>query len=155
MLYVPTTDATSAWVDDGERIPGEGSDVNETDPSKLVVLIAEDYPDIAQLVGDLLREEGYDVLAVSRGNEVIAAVKLHSPSLILLDLSLPDVPGNEILRQLDGNPETNQVPIVIVSAYTEQLRSVPQVRAVVNKPFDLTTLLEAVAEARLNGQERV
>ena len=91
----------------------------------------------------------------SRGNEVIAAVRQYRPGLVLLDLSLPDVPGNEILRQLDLNPETNQVPIIVVSAYTEQLRRVPQVRAVVNKPFDISTLLEAVDLARQNGQDRV
>ena len=81
-------------------------------------------------------------------------MRQYRPGLVLLDLSLPDVPGNEILRQLDLNPETNQVPIIVVSAYTEQLRRVPQVRAVVNKPFDISTLLEAVDLARQNGQDR-
>ncbi len=125
-----------------------GERVSETLKVNNVVVIAEDYPDISQLVGDILRDEGYRVVAVTRGADVIPAVKQHRPALLVLDLSLPDVPGNEVLRELTASPETSCVPVVIVSAYTEQLRRVPQVRAVVNKPFDLTTLVEAVQEAQ-------
>jgi CheY-like chemotaxis protein len=117
-----------------------------------LVLIAEDYPDISQLVGDILRDEGYDVVAVPRGADVLPTVERARPDLILLDLSLPDVPGNEVLRLLSSRPETSEIPVIIVSAYTDQLRRVPQVRAVVNKPFDLSTLVEAVQEARQSGR---
>jgi CheY-like chemotaxis protein len=112
------------------------------------VLIAEDYPDISQLVGDILKDEGYQVVAVSRGADVVPAVNSNRPDLILLDLSLPDIPGNEVLRQLSSSPDTSTIPVIIVSAYTDQLRRVPQVVSVVNKPFDLTTLVEAVQEAQ-------
>jgi CheY-like chemotaxis protein len=110
------------------------------------IVVAEDYPDISQLVGDLLRDEGYQVEVVANGSEVIEAVLRNHPCLLLLDLSLPDVPGNEVLRQLTQNPDTSDVPVVIVSAYTEHLQTAPMVRAVVNKPFDIGTLLETVAE---------
>jgi two-component system phosphate regulon response regulator PhoB len=125
-----------------------GEYVSESTPATNLVLIAEDYPDISQLVGDILKDEGFDVVAVPRGADVIPTVRRCNPDLILLDLSLPDVPGNEVLRQLSLSPETSQIPVIIVSAYTDQLRRVPQVRAVVNKPFDLTTLVDAVQEAR-------
>jgi CheY-like chemotaxis protein len=137
-----------------ERIHDLGENVSETAQANEVVVIAEDYPDISQLVGDILRDEGFRVVAVARGAEVVPAVKRHRPSLLLLDLSLPDIPGNEVLRQLALSPETSDIPVIIVSAYTEQLRRVPQVQAVVNKPFDLTTLVEAVQAARKPRQAR-
>ncbi len=119
-----------------------------------VIVVAEDYPDISQLVGDILRDEGYEVVAVPRGSDVFPAVEEHHPVLVLLDLSLPDLTGNEVLRQLADNPTTCEIPVIIVSAYTEQLRSVPQVRAIVNKPFDLATLIEAVNQVRRPNARR-
>lgn len=116
--------------------------------SPKIVVVAEDYPDISQLVGDIFRDEGYRVVSVSRGGDVLPAVLQFHPAVVLLDLALPDMPGNEVLQQLSSNPETNQVPVIVISAYTERLQQVPQVRAVVNKPFDIDNLLKAVEEAQ-------
>lgn len=116
--------------------------------SKKVIVIAEDYPDISQLVTDLLRDEGYDMVAISRGGEVLGAVKKHHLAVILLDLALPDIPGNEVLQQLSHDQDTCNIPVVIISAYSERLRRVPQVRAVVNKPFEIDALIRAVTEAQ-------
>jgi len=122
--------------------------VSRQTTSDKIVLIAEDYTDISELVGDLLHDEGYPVVVVDRGAEVLpTAIRTH-PSLILLDLSLPDIPGNEVLQELNVSPATTNIPVVIVSAYSDQLRRVPQVKAVVNKPFDLATLLQAVQDAQ-------
>ena len=119
-----------------------------------VVVIAEDYADISQLVGDILRDEGYQVHSVLRGADVYGAVKQLRPMVLLLDLSMPDVPGNEVLQQLARDPETEHVPVIIVSAYTDQLRRVPQVLGVVNKPFDINTLLDEVARVK-SGERKV
>lgn len=121
--------------------------MRQTVPARPLVVVAEDYPDISQLVGDLLRDEGYNVESVTKGSEVVGAVLHYRPSLLLLDLSLPDLPGNEVLQQLALNPETRDVPVIVVSAFTERLQTAPMVRAVVHKPFDIATLLEAVDAA--------
>lgn len=113
-----------------------------------VLVVAEDYPDISQLVADIFRSEGYYVVSVSRGGDVMPAVMKYHPVVVLLDLALPDMPGNEVLQQLTMNPETDKVPVIIISAYAERLHRVPQVRAVVNKPFDIDTLLKAAREAQ-------
>ncbi|MGH2461809.1 MAG: response regulator [Chloroflexota bacterium] len=122
--------------------------MDESTEARKTLVVAEDYPDISQLVADIFRTEGYHVVAVSRGGDVIPAVLKYHPALVLLDLALPDMPGNEVLRQLALSPETDKVPVVIISAYTERLRRVPQVRAVVTKPFDIDTLLSAAREAQ-------
>jgi len=124
------------------------------DSGNNVVVIAEDYADISQLVGDILRDEGYNVHSVSRGADVFNAVSQLQPMVLLLDLSLPDVPGNEVLQQLSRDRATDHVPVIIVSAYTDQLRRVPQVLGVVNKPFDINTLLDEVAKVR-TGERKV
>jgi DNA-binding response OmpR family regulator len=126
----------------------EGKIVTQSSAGAGVVLIAEDYPDISQLVGDVLRDEGYSVVVVDRGSDVMPTTLKICPGLILLDLSLPDLPGNEVLQQLSQNPQTRETPVVIVSAYSDQLRRVPQVKSIVTKPFDLTTLLDAVRDAK-------
>ncbi|HEX5414061.1 MAG TPA: response regulator [Chloroflexota bacterium] len=113
-----------------------------------VVVIAEDYADISQLVGDILRDEGYQVHSVTRGADVFNAVKKFRPMVLLLDLSMPDVPGNEVLQQLTRDAEACQIPVIIVSAYTDQLKRVPQVRGVINKPFDINTLLDEVGRVK-------
>lgn len=135
-------------------VPEWGDIVSTNAPANKTVVVAEDYPDISQLVGDILREEGYDVRIVSRGAEVMPAILKYHPSLLLLDLSLPDMPGNDVLQQLELSPETCSIPVIIVSAYTDTLRRVPQVRAVVNKPFDITTLLDAVEQVRTGHRMR-
>jgi CheY-like chemotaxis protein len=119
-----------------------------------VVVIAEDYADISQLVGDILRDEGYEVHSVSRGADVFGMVKKLHPMVLLLDLSMPDVPGNEVLQQLSRDPSTDHIPVIIVSAYTDQLRRVPQVLGVVNKPFDINTLLDEVGRVKA-GERKI
>lgn len=119
-----------------------------------VVVIVEDYPDISQLVGDLLRAEGYEVQVISRGAEVLGAVKQYRPTLLLLDLSLPDISGHEVLRQLGQHADTSEVPVIIVSAYAETVRNQPQVRGIVAKPFDIGNFLDVVAEVRQRAHDR-
>ena len=128
--------------------------MSNTNATRALVVVAEDYGDISQLVRDILRDEGYHVVVVSRGAEVLPTVRKHHPQLILLDLSLPDVSGNEILRQLNANADTKHIPVIVVSAYAEQLRPVPQVRGIVHKPFDLSTLLNAVESTRTARAKR-
>lgn len=116
--------------------------------ARKTVLVAEDYPDISQLVSDIFRDEGYQVVTVTRGADVLPAIESYHPTVVLLDLALPDMPGNDVLQQLAARPRYEQIPVVILSAYTERLHRVPQVRAVVNKPFDIDTLLKAVEDAQ-------
>jgi CheY-like chemotaxis protein len=70
----------------------------------------------------------------------------HDPDLVLLDLHLPDMPGQEVLRRLRAEPRTAQVPVVILSAdarpaLIEQLLA-EGVRAFLTKPLDVRELLE-------------
>ena len=73
------------------------------------------------------------------------------PDLVVLDLMLPGKDGLEVLAELARAPATASIPVIIVSAYVSQvggraaLLKTAQVKRILNKPFDITELLDAVA----------
>ena len=76
----------------------------------------------------------------------------HHPDLLLLDLHLPDMPGEEVLRRLRTTPKTAEVPVVVLSADARPSliqRLLDQAaRAFLTKPLDVKELLDAVAAER-------
>ncbi|MCC7184947.1 MAG: response regulator [Acidobacteria bacterium] len=88
------------------------------------------------ILGALLRRQGLVVTAVRDGEAGYAHAVAHKPSIICLDLMLPNTSGLEVCRRLRQTPETAQTPIVIVSA-----RPYPQDRA---------SAIEAGADAYLH-----
>lgn len=58
----------------------------------------------------------YDVVAVENAEQALIAIQQHTPDLIILDLMLPDIPGEEMLKKLRQEPSVNQTPVIIVSA---------------------------------------
>jgi CheY-like chemotaxis protein len=113
-------------------------------PRKVVVI--EDDGEIRDLETFLLVAEGFQVVGVETGAAAAATVKRERADLVLLDFMLPDKDGNAILAELQSDPMTADVPVIVVSAYLSQLRRTPQVRRVVAKPFEITDLLDAVTQ---------
>ncbi|HZS39559.1 MAG TPA: response regulator transcription factor [Polyangia bacterium] len=81
-----------------------------------LVLIVDDEKDLRSLLDFNLRQSGYRTVQASNGAEAVARVASHRPDLILLDLNLPDVSGTEVCRQLKADPETEAIPIVMLTA---------------------------------------
>ena len=117
-----------------------------------VILIVEDDAAIGELIeGALGDEPGYQAVAVGDGAQVLAAVELVRPDLILLDLNLPGLDGAAIHDRLRADPTTAATPILFVTANPDDPRL--QGRAadgVLRKPFRLDDLLARVA-ALLGG----
>ena len=86
-----------AWHDDKDRRMSE-----PTGP----ILVVDDEPDIRLLIAINLRKAGYRVLEAERGDEALRLAKEQMPSLIVLDLMLPDLSGREVCRQLRAQAET-------------------------------------------------
>jgi DNA-binding response OmpR family regulator len=80
------------------------------------ILIAEDEPDIRELVAFMLRFAGYEVLAASNGEEAVQAATRETPDLILLDVRMPRMTGYEACRLIKANPNLQDVPVVFLSA---------------------------------------
>ncbi len=80
------------------------------------ILIAEDEPDIRELVAFMLRFAGYEVLAASNGEEAVQAATREIPDLILMDVRMPRMTGYDACRLMKANPELQDVPVVFLSA---------------------------------------
>lgn len=80
------------------------------------ILIVEDEPDIAELIRFHVSREGFEARALGSGRLALEEISRRQPTLIVLDLMLPDVDGLEVCRQLKWKPETRNIPILIVSA---------------------------------------
>lgn len=80
------------------------------------ILIVDDEPDIAEVMGDRLEASGFDVRLVSSARACYTAVAEDPPDLILLDIQMPEISGMEALQELRTHHP--QIPVVMVSAST-------------------------------------
>ena len=84
------------------------------------VLVVEDDPDIAQLVTRYLEKAGFSADMVANGREALAAITAKPPDVLILDLMLPQVDGLEICRVVRGNKATAAIPIIMLTARSEE-----------------------------------
>jgi len=81
------------------------------------VLYIEDNPSNLRLVERILnRRPGVKLLSAVQGRRGLELARAHRPDAIVLDLHLPDISGQEVLAQLRADPETREIPVVILSA---------------------------------------
>jgi len=80
------------------------------------ILIAEDEPDIRDLVAFTLRFAGYEVVTGANGEEAVQLAKKEFPDMILLDVRMPRMTGYEACKQIKADPNLKDVPIVFLSA---------------------------------------
>lgn len=79
------------------------------------ILVVDDERDVAQWIKFQLEEKGYKVHVLGSGNPVHGWAKQHCPDLIILDRRLPDVSGTEVIRRLNEDPETVDIPVVVLT----------------------------------------
>jgi DNA-binding response OmpR family regulator len=80
------------------------------------VLVADDDPDIRELVSFKLEQAGFRVHAVGDGLAALAAARALSPSLLLLDVMMPGLNGYEVCRRLRADGETATIPVIMLTA---------------------------------------
>jgi DNA-binding response OmpR family regulator len=108
------------------------------------ILLVEDDAGISELLTDFLIEEGYEVITRSSGGTALSELAKNRYDVVLLDMGLPDMTGNDVLAQLVS--QANSTPVILVSANANQLRYRDRVKAVVHKPFNLFGLLEVIEQ---------
>jgi DNA-binding response OmpR family regulator len=84
------------------------------------ILVAEDDRDIADLIAHYLRKQGWEPHVVAAGDEAVAYARRHSIDLVVLDLMLPGLSGLEVCRMLRGDKTTEALPIIMVTARTDE-----------------------------------
>jgi DNA-binding response OmpR family regulator len=113
------------------------------------ILIVEDERNIAELLKDWLDEEGFQVKIAYSGAEAKKHIKESSPDAVTLDIYLPDANGLSILQDLKSDPETNRIPVIIISS-SEEARDAKKMGALdfISKPIDFKKLLNYLNEIR-------
>ena len=105
-----------------------------------VVLVTDDDRDIVDLLTRTLKQRGYAVMAAYDGKEAMAAVARTRPDAILLDIRMPIMDGYEVLEALKTDPETRDIPVVIMSAYQidrDRGNILDLATQLIGKPFDV------------------
>jgi DNA-binding response OmpR family regulator len=85
------------------------------------VLVVEDEPDIRNLIALHLARDGFRCRTAATGLEALRAVKAHPPDLVILDLMLPEMDGLEICRRLRQERDTAAVPIIMLTAKSDEV----------------------------------
>jgi DNA-binding response OmpR family regulator len=115
-----------------------------------LILVADDDEDILVLVRTVLERAGYDVVTARNGAEAIAAAAEQRPDLAVLDVSMPELDGLEVLRHLRAEPSTSEVPVLMLSARVQEedvARGFAEgASAYVQKPFSSRELTERIGE---------
>ena len=83
------------------------------------ILIADDEPNQLELMSFNLSNAGYSLIKATNGKEAIELIENHSPDLIILDWMMPKMSGIDVCRTLRSRSETKQIPIIILSARSE------------------------------------
>lgn len=110
------------------------------------LLVVDDNRDTIDILGALLEDAGYAVSAAADGVEAFVRLRWDDrPAAILLDLWLPVVSGADVLEQLRREPSLAGIPVVVLTAAPVPAEVERGADAVLQKPFNLATLLRVLA----------
>ncbi len=112
------------------------------------VMIVEDNELNMKLFNDLLEANGYNTVKTSNGTDALSLAKVHRPNLILMDIQLPEVSGEDVIQWLKADPLTRSIPIIAVTAFAmkgDEDRILGKgCEAYLSKPISITKFLDAV-----------
>jgi CheY-like chemotaxis protein len=110
------------------------------------VLIVDDDPDCVEALSDTLRDVGYQVSTAASATEALRHLKSEGrPSVIILDLVMPGMTGEEFLGQRQADPLLAEIPVIVLSATPPRQPAGDRRLPVLQKPVDPAELLEIIA----------
>ena len=113
-------------------------------PKKILVL--DDDLDILVVMQLLFKVKGFDVMALSRWEEVYEKAEIFQPDLILLDVLLSGNDGRDICKVLKKKPTTRHIPVILFSANPNIAKSATEYLAdgFIHKPFEVNDLMQTI-----------
>ncbi len=110
------------------------------------ILVVEDDTAIRQLIAEILRDAGHEVVECSGGEEALACLNSVHPAVITLDLAMPSMDGIQFVQQLQKCPGFEQTPVIFITAAPDAIRRamLPKGHVTIGKPFYIDQLLHAV-----------
>ncbi|MDD3012492.1 MAG: response regulator transcription factor [Candidatus Gastranaerophilales bacterium] len=122
------------------------------------IFIVDDEPDILNLLGFILSEEGYTVHEFTSGEEALKKIELIKPDLITLDLMLPGMSGLEICKIIKSNLNTWNIPIIVLSSRSEEFDILTGLTVgcddYITKPFSEKILLAKIKSIFLKEERK-
>ena len=120
------------------------------------ILVVDDKNELLHLMRRVLEDEAYQVYILQEGKDAYTRVTTQLPDLLILDLKLGDVSGQDILKQLKDDRITAEIPIIVYTAAVLEAEEVTRLVSgdphryqavhVVQKPFELESLLALVQQ---------
>jgi CheY-like chemotaxis protein len=98
------------------------------------ILVVEDEPDQAAYLDTLFKDEGFAVITAQNGREGFEKAKTNHPDLITLDISMPEESGVRMFRNLQGDPATSDIPVLIITGITHDFKQFIETRKQVHPP---------------------
>lgn len=121
--------------------------MQQPDPIRPLILVVDDTEDNRVVFSAVLEHAGYAVFTASSGTEALEQARRHRPTLMVLDLRMPDLDGDEVVRRLNADPQTADIPAIVATAddtYTPARARADGFCAHVHKPVLPRHLREAV-----------
>jgi len=110
------------------------------------ILVCDDDPGIIDLLGVILEDTGHDIITEINSLNVPALIEREKPDLLILDLWMPVVSGDQLLQMVRKNPDLENIPVIIISASRDgkAIANKFGATAFVAKPFDIDDLINTV-----------
>jgi DNA-binding response OmpR family regulator len=86
-----------------------------------VILLVDDDLTLREMYEERLKAEGFEIIQASNGEEAISKAKDDKPSIILLDIMMPKVNGFDVLKEIKGNPDTKDIPVIVLTALIQDV----------------------------------
>jgi len=130
--------------------------VPEAPERRRKILVIDDEPDVLDFLKLVLAKSGYEPLVAPNGTEGLIRAHVEEPDLILLDIMMEETDGWETLRQLKLNPDSRDIPVVVLSAQAEDKDKIRALREgaldYITKPFSLRDSLSKIAVLLEDGK---
>ena len=148
-----------AWAREGlptnedlRRLAEGIAEVERETEKKARVLVVDDEADVCKGLGALLRARGYDVELAYDGRQVLDRLAQEPiPDLLLLDFSMPEFDGEQVLQRVRADPRLKHLPVLLATASSIDLKRIPQASGMLRKPYmreDLFAMLSQLLERR-------
>ena len=116
------------------------------------ILVVDDNPSMRDLLRFILERSGFEVSEAPHGGSALAQMQASLPDLIMTDMMMPVMNGEQLVRRLRSDTRTACVPILVLSANPNARQIASKADAVLGKPFNRTSLLEMVCS--LMGEDK-
>ena len=117
------------------------------DVGRGLVLVVDDQPEMRALIGDVLADEGFEVITASSGGRALSLMAERRPDLVITDLMMPGMTGFTLRGEMLRRPALASVPVVVLSAFWQRPSETLDALDVIAKPLEIDQLLAVVNRA--------